>query len=153
MTHSRFESEHLEKLPDNKIILAGSGMSEGGRIINHELKHLSDPKATIIITGYQAIGTLGRHLEEGMKEVEVWNEGVKQKVQVKAKIEKILGYSSHMDSDHLVEFVGTAAESKRLKKVFVIMGEPKSSLFLVQRLRDYLGVDAIYPEPAKTYDL
>jgi hypothetical protein len=58
-----------------------------------------------------------------------------------------------MDSDHLVEFVGNAEESKKLKKVFVMMGEPKSSLFLVQRLRDYLGVDAIYPEAFKTYYL
>jgi len=72
---------------------------------------------------------------------------------VNAKIEDIKGYSSHKDSDHLIEFVAQAGESGKLKRVFCIMGEPKSSLFLVQRLRDYLGLDAIYPEPEKPYEL
>ena len=73
--------------------------------------------------------------------------------EIGAKIENITGYSSHKDSDHLVEFVASASEKGKLKKVFVIMGEPKSSLFLVQRLRDYLEVEAIYPEAEKPYEL
>ncbi len=72
-------------------------------------------------------------------------------IRVKAHIETIYGYSSHKDSDHLVEFVAGAAVS--LKKVFVAMGEPKASLFLVQKLRDNLGVDAIMPERAVTYEI
>ena len=72
-------------------------------------------------------------------------------IHIKAEIDTILGYSSHKDSDHLVEFVGTAGVG--LKKVFVVMGEPKASTFLAQRLRGELGVDAIYPEQGKGYDL
>jgi metallo-beta-lactamase family protein len=154
------ESADVEKTAGAKIILAGSGMSEGGRIVNHEAHYLPDPKATIILVGYQAVGTLGRMLEDGAKEVEMNGE----KIKVRAEIKTIEGYSSHKDSDHLIEFVEKAntppnpplvqgREDKKLKKVFVIMGEPKSSLFLCQRLRDYLDVPAIYPEEGKEYIL
>ena len=140
-----------------KIILAGSGVSEGGRVVNHEAHFLPDPKATIILVGYQSVGALGRLLQDGAKEVFIDTDGNrsngKEKVIVRAKIENIEGYSSHKDSEHLIEFVEKANESKKLTKVFVIMGEPKSSLFLCQRLRDYVGVDAIYPEEGKEYNL
>jgi metallo-beta-lactamase family protein len=136
------ESERIDFTPNPKIIIAGSGMSNGGRIVHHEKDHVSDPKATILLVGYQATGTLGRHLEDGAKEVTIY----KDKMKVKAKIEKIEGYSSHKDSDNLVAFVEKANEGGKLKKVFTVMGEPKSSLFLVQRLRDEIGVDAEYPE-------
>ena len=72
-------------------------------------------------------------------------------ITVKARIEMISGYSSHKDSDGMVEMVSDTA--KTLKKVFVVMGEPKSSMFLAQRLRDELDVDAIYPERGKPYKL
>jgi metallo-beta-lactamase family protein len=75
----------------------------------------------------------------------------KQKIKVEAKIETIFGYSSHKDSDHLVEFVSHGKAT--LKKVFPVMGEPKSSLFLAQRIKDELGIDAMYPEKGKRYEL
>jgi metallo-beta-lactamase family protein len=79
-------------------------------------------------------------IEEGGKIVKIQGE----EIVVRAKVENITGYSSHKDSDHLVEFVSDTAAT--LKKVFVVMGEPKSALFLVQRLRDDLGVNAFHPE-------
>lgn len=142
-----FESKKIEEEPDPKIIISGSGMSEGGRIVNHEMKFLPDPKNTIILMGYQAVGTLGRQIEEGNSEVSIKGVSVK----VKAKVESISGYSSHKDSDNLVSMVSDTAE--KVKKVFVVMGEPKSSLFLVQKLRDNLGVNAIYPERGKIYSI
>jgi metallo-beta-lactamase family protein len=72
-------------------------------------------------------------------------------VPVKAKVEFIDGYSGHKDSDHLVDFVNATAHS--LKAVYVTMGEPKSALFLTQRLRDYLGVMAYAPERADVVEL
>ncbi|MCX6717514.1 MAG: MBL fold metallo-hydrolase [Candidatus Taylorbacteria bacterium] len=143
------ESERIDFTPNPKIIIAGSGMSNGGRIVHHERDHVSDPKATILLVGYQATGTLGRQLEDGVKEVTIY----KDKMKVKAKIEKIEGYSSHKDSDNLVAFVEKANEGGKLKKVFTVMGEPKSSLFLVQRLRDEIGVEAEYPEYGETIEL
>jgi len=145
--HSGFESQKVEDVPNPKIIMAGSGMSEGGRIVHHEMSFITDPKSTILLMGYQALGTLGRRIQDTPKEIEI--NGVM--LPVRARIEMISGYSSHKDSEHLVEMISDTAQS--VKKVFVVMGEPKSSLFLVQRLRDYLDIDAIYPERGKVYEL
>jgi metallo-beta-lactamase family protein len=133
--------------PGAKIIMAGSGMSNGGRIQHHELNYLGDPNNTIVFIGYQAVGTLGRMIQEGTKDIEIM--GIK--IHIRAKLEKIDGYSSHKDSDHLVAFVEETAATVR--KVFVVMGETKSSLYLAQRLRDYLGVNAVHPEEGDTVTL
>jgi metallo-beta-lactamase family protein len=140
---SHEDSEALSKVRGSKIIIAGSGMSVGGRILQHEINYLGDPKSTLLLVGYQAVGTLGRKLQDGATTVRI--SGVE--VEVHARIRGIYGYSSHKDSDHLIEFVQDNQDS--LKKVFVAMGEPKASLFLVQRLRDYVGVDAVYPQLGK----
>jgi metallo-beta-lactamase family protein len=88
---------------------------------------------------------------DGAKKVNI--HGVE--VEVKAKIETILGYSSHKDSDRLVEFVSTVNDKRHdsVRQVFVVMGEPKASLFLVQKIRDNLGINAIYPERLEKYEL
>ncbi len=140
-------SRDIDHTKAPKIILAGSGMSTGGRMLHHETVYLSDPKNTFILVGYQGLGTLGRTIADGAKHLTIAG----QPVEVRARIEQIMGYSSHKDSDHLVEFVATAHDT--LKKVFVVMGEPKASLFLAQRLRDELGVNAMYPERGKGYEL
>lgn len=122
-------------------------MSNGGRILHHETNYLSDPNNTILLIGYQAVGTLGRQIEDGAKKVLIFG----NEISVHAHIEKIDGYSSHKDSDHLVEFVESTA--KTVKKVFVVMGEPKTALFLVQKLRDNLGVNAYHPEEGESVEL
>ncbi|MEX0652089.1 MAG: MBL fold metallo-hydrolase [Candidatus Paceibacterota bacterium] len=134
------ESKAILKHPGPKIIIAGSGMSSGGRILHHEKQYLSSPKNMLLFIGYQAVGTLGRLIQDGAKEVLINNAAIS----IKAEIRTINGFSAHKDSDNLIEFVEHS--QKTLKKVFVAMGEPKSSLFLVQRLRDYLEVDAVSPE-------
>lgn len=134
------DSKAILHSPNPKIIMAGSGMSQGGRILHHEKNYLSDPNTILLLTGYQTPGTLGRIIEEGRKDVMILNERVK----VRAKVFKINGYSGHKDSFHLVKFVESAKDS--LKKVFLTMGETRSSMFLAQKLRDNLGVDAVVPE-------
>jgi len=141
------ESKAILKAPSPKIIIAGSGMSSGGRILHHEKQHLSDPKNILLLVGYQAVGTLGRLIQDGAKEVTINDATVK----VKAEVRTVNGFSAHKDSDHLIEFVEHSQQT--LKKVFVAMGEPKSSLFLVQRLRDYLGVNAVSPEEGDIVEL
>lgn len=156
------ESNNIKKTEGAKIILAGSGMSEGGRVISHEAHYLPDPKATILFVGYQSVGSLGRAIADGAKEVFIDTDNNrkngKEKVKVRATIDSIGGYSSHKDSENLVKFVEEAADfdekgKTKLKKVFVIMGEPKASLFLSQRVHDYLDIDAIYPEEGREYIL
>lgn len=138
------DSKSIDHASSPKIILAGSGMSVGGRVIHHEEKYLADPKNTILLVGYQTMGSIGRALLDGAKKVKIYD----NEISVKAKIESIMGYSSHKDSDHLVEFAATA---KGVKRIFVAMGEPKSSTFLAQKIRDNLGVEAIYPERLERY--
>ena len=135
------ESMAIDDTPNPKIIIAGSGMSVGGRVVLHEKHYMSNPNAEILFVGYQAVGSMGRQLQDGAKKVEIFGE----EKEVRAKIDSIAGYSSHKDSDHLVGFIEKAAEGGKLKKVFCVMGEPKSAMFLVQKLRDNLGVDATCP--------
>ncbi len=143
------DSERIDATPNPKIIMAGSGMSAGGRIVNHEKQHVGDEKALILLVGYQALGTLGRRLEDGASEVQIHG----QTIQVKAKVVKIEGYSSHKDSDHLVGFVEGSNKNNTIKKVFTVMGEPKASSFLAQRLHNELDVNAEFPEYGSTVEL
>lgn len=145
IVQNNVESGAIEKSANPKIIIAGSGMSVGGRIPAHEINLLPDPNTTLLITGYQAVGTLGRTIADGAKEVIINN----QSVQVRAKIGIIEGFSAHKDSAALLEFIEKSQET--LEQIFVVHGEPKSSLFLVQRIRDYLGLNAIGPEKEQGY--
>ncbi len=147
-TVQSMDSKHIHTVADPKIIIAGSGMSTAGRVLHHEERYLPDSNATVLLMGYQAPGTLGRELQEGNKEVYIHD----KKIPVHATIETIDGYSAHKDSDHLLEFV-EKANTGNLKKVFVVMGEPKSSLFFSQRCHDELGVTAIAPEPKSVYEI
>src|SRR3989344_5468365 len=111
------ESMKIKNTPSPKIIIAGSGMSHGGRIVHHEKNYLSDSHTILLLVGYQAVGSLGRQLEEGAKRVNIFGEIVN----VRAKIEKINGYSSHKDSDNLVNFAGSVAAPSKIKKIFWLL--------------------------------
>ena len=141
------ESKAILGLPDPKIIIAGSGMSNGGRILHHERHYLGDQKNALLLVGYQAGGSLGRLLLEGARSVRIMGE----EVMVAAQIINLTGYSAHRDSDGLFNFVRQSADT--LKRVFVVLGEPRSALFLVQRLRDYLGLEASAPQAGESVDL
>jgi metallo-beta-lactamase family protein len=147
LTITREDSKDIIYTKGPKIILAGSGMSHGGRIMFHEKIYLSDPKNTICFVGYQVPGTLGRQIQDGNKVVEIF----KKKVKVKAHVETISGFSAHKDSDGLLQFIEPVVES--VEKVFLAMGEPKSSMFLAQRFRDYYEVDAIVPTENKSFEI
>ncbi len=134
------ESHQIARFGGPKIIIAGSGMSHGGRIRAHEKQFLGDERTTLLLVGYQTVGSIGRLLQDGANQV--WIDGVQ--VRVKATIATIRGYSGHADRNQLIDLVyGGCREAKQ---VFVTMGEERASLFLTQRLRDYLGVNAIAPE-------
>ncbi|MBI5817188.1 MAG: MBL fold metallo-hydrolase [Candidatus Yonathbacteria bacterium] len=141
------DSMAIREVKNPKIIMAGSGMSNGGRILHHEKLYLPDPKSTLLLVGYQAVGTLGRALEEGAKEVSIKGE----KIPVRARVVVIEGYSAHKDLNALFKFVENTADS--VKKVFLVHGEPKSLLFFAQKLRDYLGVNTVVPEEGASVEL
>ena len=133
------ESEAINRHKGAKVIIAGSGMSHGGRIVRHEKMYLSNPDTTLLLVGYQAVGSLGRLLQDGAKNVVIDRE----KVKVRAKIAQIQGFSGHADRDQLLNFVAHGGE--KAKKIFVTMGEERASLFLAQRIHDYLDLQTVVP--------
>ncbi len=134
------ESRAIQGHKGSKIILAGSGMSNGGRVLSHERYVLPDAASTLLIVGYQAAGTIGRRLLEGEKNLHA---GQGEVIPVRAHVETLYGYSAHRDSAGLLELVEGAQDS--LKHVFVVEGEPAAANFLSQRINDYLGVKATAP--------
>lgn len=146
-TEKAEDSIAIKNVPNPKIVIAGSGMSNGGRILHHERNYLPDPKSTLLLVGYQAVGTMGRALQEGVKTVRIFDEDVP----VRAKVVTIQGYSAHKDLNALLEFVTVLEDS--LKKVFVVHAEPGSALFFAQRLRDYLAIDAKVPKAGEVVEI
>lgn len=132
-----------------KIIIAGAGMSHGGRIGRWEAEYLPDPKTTLLIVGYQAPGSPGRRMADGASHVHLGG----REVRVRAKVEILEGWSAHADRDELLEFAHDSLANKRTKAVFVGLGEPASERFLAQRIHDYLGARAIVIEPAVTWKI
>jgi len=146
------ESKAINEVAPPKIIIAGSGMSQGGRILHHEVRYLSDPKSTLLIVTYQVQGTLGRRILEGAKRVEILD----QLIPVKAKIEYINSYSSHADQNSLINWLSFMVEppfSKRPQKIFVCQGEERPALALVQKIKDHLGLSAEAPKLDQVVDL
>ncbi|PID52531.1 MAG: MBL fold metallo-hydrolase [Candidatus Moraniibacteriota bacterium] len=134
------QSQAINKVKGPKIIIASSGMSNGGRIRLHEKSLLEKKNNTILFIGYQAFGTLGREIQEKKKK-KVYIDG--RWVRVKAQIISIRGYSGHKDSDHLIEFAGFSADT--LEKIFVTMGEPSSSQFLARKIVEKYNIETIVP--------
>ena len=148
-TMRREESVEIEKTPNPKIIIAGAGMSHGGRIGRWEAKYLPDPSTTLIIVGYQAPSSPGRHLTEGEKRVRLGGSWVENR----ATVEVLEGWSAHADRDGLLDFAHAALEGKRTKVIFTALGEPASSRFLAQRIHDYLGARAIAPTEGEAWEV
>jgi len=143
------ESKQINAVSPPKIIIAGSGMSTGGRILHHERRYLQDPNSTILFIGYQVKGSLGRKILDEEKEVRIFGE----KVPVNCEVEAIGGYSAHADQKMLVDWVRTVAGGGKLKKVFVVQGEEESSLALAREIEGVLKVDAVVPKQGEGFAL
>lgn len=146
-TATRDESKQINEAPLPKIIIAGSGMSTGGRILYHEARYLADPKNTLLIIAYQARGTRGRALAEGAKEVSI--HGVR--VPVRAKIITIHGYSGHADQPELLRYL--KGIQKPVQKVFVVQGEAEPAESLALKIQDQLGLAAEVPTSGQVVEL
>ncbi|MBN2302155.1 MAG: MBL fold metallo-hydrolase, partial [Lentisphaerae bacterium] len=121
LSRSVDESKAINEVKEPAIIIAGSGMCTGGRIKHHLRNHISRPESTILFVGYQAVGTLGRIILEGEKEVRIHGENYA----VKARIKKINGFSAHGDRNELLRWLSGLKNSP--KRVFVTHGEPDAA--------------------------
>jgi metallo-beta-lactamase family protein len=127
LSRTREESKRINNTPGSKVIIAGAGMMNGGRIVHHALRYLSDPNSTLLIVGYQAQGTLGRQILDGISPVKIFDESV----QVKCRITAIGALSAHADQKKLVDWIVQAQP----KQVIFNHGE-RGSGAMVERLRE-----------------
>lgn len=139
-TMSSEESKAIAGVPPPKLIMAGSGSSQGGRILHHEKRYLPDPNSILLIVGYQMEGSLGRKLLDGEKVVTIHGE----KVAVKAKVKEISAYSAHADQSMLLNWIKPMRFS--LKKVFVVHGDPEARTALATKIRDEFGIPTEIPD-------
>jgi metallo-beta-lactamase family protein len=146
-TLTREESEKILETQAPMIIMAGAGMSHGGRIGRWEQKYLPDPKTTLFMVGYQAPGSPGRILQDGAKQVRLSG----NMVTVRAKIQSFSGWSAHADRDGLMAFAELT--QPRTKTIFCALGEPSSARFLAQRIHGFLGIQAIVPVYKQAWEI
>lgn len=116
-TVSSEESKKLNDVEGGAVIVAGSGMMTGGRILHHLKHNLWRSEASLVIVGYQAHGTLGRTLQDGAQRVRIFGE----EIVVRAQIHTISGLSAHADRDDLLAFIQPAKPST----VLMVHGEPE----------------------------
>ena len=110
------ESKAINDINGRAIIIAGSGMCTGGRILHHFKNRLWNHKNAVIFVGYQAVGTLGRHIVDGAKWIKLYHEDIR----IKAGIYTINGFSAHADQNGILKWVGGISN---LKRIFLIHGE------------------------------
>ncbi len=146
-TPSRDESKMINDAPRPKVIIAGAGMMNGGRIRHHLIRYLGDPRSTVLIIGYQAEGTLGRKLYEGQKHVEV----LKERITVRAQIVSIGAYSAHGDQNKILRWVSEAA--KKPSHIYCTHGDEGAAVALATRLHQKLGIAADVPRFGDTISL
>ncbi len=134
MTQTREESKHINQIIGPKIIIAGAGMMNGGRIVHHAMRYLSDERNTLLIVGYQAQNTLGRKILDGESPVEIMGE----RIPVRCHVQAIGALSAHADQNKLLDWIGGGTTLP--KKVLLNHGEPEASEELAKRLTNDLGV-------------
>lgn len=140
------ESKAIDDAPSPKIIIAGSGMMNGGRILFHLQRYIEDAKNAVLIVGYQAQGTLGRRLVDGDLQVKIFG----RKYTVGAQIYKIGSYSAHADGPQLVNWLSKIGG---VKKVFLVHGESEESVALCKSIESTTKTEVMIPQQGESYDL
>ncbi len=130
---TRDESKRVNKMEGARIIIAASGMMNGGRILHHALRLLPDENATVVFVGYQAAGTLGRRVADGENQVKVLG----QWVAVRCKTEKIGGFSAHADWKEVIRWLEGMPSPP--KTVFLTHGEPQAAQAMAARIQERFG--------------
>ena len=131
MVQTSEESKQLNYLTKPAMIVAGAGMCNGGRIKHHLVNNITRPESTILFVGYQAVGTLGRSIVDGIKKVRILG----QRYPVRARVTEITGFSAHADRNELLEWMSGINP----RRVFVVHGEIKSAKEFGKFLRQERG--------------
>ncbi len=145
-TRSVEESQAINRIKSGAIIIAGSGMSTGGRILHHYKENIWRKECHIMIVGYQAYGTLGRRLVNGDEQVRIHGDYYR----VRAKIHTLGGLSAHADQYGMLRWVGSFSSNPQ---VFVVHGESDVRESFTDLLRHQLDMHASVPHAGKRIDL
>jgi metallo-beta-lactamase family protein len=148
MTETREASMAIVKQPTPKIIIAGSGMAHGGRIVHHIQNYIGGYENQYLIVGYQVHGSLGRRLLDGEKQVRAAG----QECEVHAKVHAIGGYSAHADQPKLTKWVEEFDASK-LKGIFLTHGEEMEAFALQAHFQAKFSTPVHVPMPSESVDL
>jgi metallo-beta-lactamase family protein len=141
------ESKALNDLHGPFLVISASGMCEGGRILHHLRNNISDPRNTVLFTGFQGEHTLGRKILEGQSEVPIFGEPVT----VRAEVLSLDELSGHADQRELIEWMRPIARG--LKKVFLVHGEPASAATLAQVVQKEYGIETVVPARGESFEL
>jgi metallo-beta-lactamase family protein len=141
------ESKQLDRDPMPKIIIAGSGMATGGRVLHHLKVYLADSRNTILFAGYQAGGTRGAAMLEGASEIKIHG----QHWPVKAEIACLDMLSAHADAEEIIDWLRHFKKAPR--KTFIVHGEPDAADALRQKIEQTLHWDCVLPEADHEYSL
>ena len=133
-------SRAINEVDSRAIIIAGSGMCTGGRIIHHFKNRLWNPKNAVIFVGYQATGTLGRHIVDGARWVKIFHEDIL----IKANIHTINGFSAHADQDAIIKWI---SQMEDLYRIYLVHGEEDKQVILRSVIENALGKKAHIVEP------
>ncbi len=147
MTEKEEESRAIAQTPAPKVIIAGSGMMHGGRILRHAIRYLPDPENNLLIIGYQARGSLGRRLLEGERRIHING----KEVEVRAHVEAIGGYSAHADQRQLLSWVNRMQEKPI--RAFLVHGEPDAQRDFAKQLKQQYGIESIAPELGSRWEV
>lgn len=145
-TSTKEESLLINKVKERAIIIAGSGMCTGGRIMHHLKHRLWNKLNTVMFVGFQVTGTLGRHIIDGDEYVKIYGEDIV----VKAQIQTINGFSAHADQSDLIEWV---RNFKDLKDLYLIHGEVEKMDIFTEVIKDKLNRDASIMEYGVTVEI
>ena len=129
LVRSAEESKALNRLVGPMIIIAGSGMATGGRILHHMKQRLPDRRTTVLLAGFQAAGTRGRALQEGASELKIHGELVR----VKARVETLDGLSAHADRNEILAWLRNFRLPPR--RTWVVHGEPGAASALAETIQ------------------
>jgi len=146
-TASVEESRALNRITGGAVIVAASGMCDGGRIRHHLRHHLPDPRTTVIFIGYQVAGTLGRRLVDGATAVRLFGE----EVSVRAGIVMLEGFSAHADRTALIGWLRRLQRPPR--ELYLVHGEPAAAAALGERIESELGWRSRAPAHGETVGL
>ncbi len=145
--YSREESKNINSVKGPKIIIAGAGMMNGGRIQHHALRYLFEPNSTIFFTGFQAFRTLGRKILEGNSPVNILGHSV----DVKCHVEYVDVLSAHADKNRLFEWVSNKGNAP--KKIFLNHGDIEQIEPFAERIKNELKIEVYPATPEEVYNI